>query len=141
MTPILAIANQKGGVGKTTSAVNLAASLAVAEARVLLIDLDPQANASTAYGVDKPNLERHVYDALVGRSSLGRILSEDGAHRRGVALRLVRALLRLASLARELRLELGRAVRARAADARQRHLHAKVLQRIGRAVQHAVRGR
>jgi hypothetical protein len=78
---------------------------------------------------------------IVGRSSLGRILLEDGAHRRGVALRLVRALLRLASLARELRLELGRAVRARAADARQRHLHAKVLQRIGRAVQHAVRGR
>jgi len=61
---VLAVVNQKGGVGKTTTAVNLAASIAVSERPTLLVDLDPQANATSAYSLAPA--ERHVYDALMG---------------------------------------------------------------------------
>jgi chromosome partitioning protein len=67
---ILVIANQKGGVGKTTTAINLASSLAVAEQRTLLVDFDPQGNATSGLGVDKRGLSPTVYDALIGRVPL-----------------------------------------------------------------------
>jgi chromosome partitioning protein len=67
---VVAIANQKGGVGKTTTAVNLAASLAVAEQRTLLIDGDPQGNASSGVGLTRDPSKKTVYDVLIGSATL-----------------------------------------------------------------------
>jgi len=78
MARIFAITNQKGGVGKTTTCVNLAASLAITKRRVLLIDLDPQGNATMGCGVDKHDVARSACDVLLGEASIAetRVITE-----------------------------------------------------------------
>jgi len=76
--PVLAVANQKGGVGKTTTSVNLAASLAALEKTVLLLDLDPQGNASSGLGVDKKDVKAGLYDVLVDAVPLQKAMVPTG---------------------------------------------------------------
>ncbi|MBW1802362.1 MAG: ParA family protein [Deltaproteobacteria bacterium] len=78
MGTIIGIANQKGGVGKTTTAVNLSASLAVAEKKCLLIDCDPQGNATTGLGIEKGQLGKGLYELILGSASFEDVVQETG---------------------------------------------------------------
>src|SRR5687768_11715573 len=82
---VICVVNQKGGVGKTTTAVNLAASVAAAEKRTLLVDMDPQGNASSGVGVRPGSRERTVYDVMIGSVPLDEVLVETAVPRLVVA--------------------------------------------------------
>lgn len=77
---VIAVLNQKGGVGKTTSAINLGAYLAKAGKQVLVVDLDPQGNATSGLGLDKQDMEVTTYDVLLGRGTMDQAIKESQVH-------------------------------------------------------------
>ena len=77
MGRIIAIANQKGGVGKTTTAINLSSCLADKGQKVLSIDMDPQGNMTSGLGVDKDEVEKTVYDLIIGEAEIDEVIQKD----------------------------------------------------------------
>ncbi|HEY1654629.1 MAG TPA: AAA family ATPase [Candidatus Tumulicola sp.] len=109
MARIIALVNQKGGVGKSTTAVNLGAALAVAGKRVLVVDADPQGNTTTGLGIDKPRLQRDIYDLLLQEATADDVIVPTELER----LWLVPATINLAGAEIELVSALSRETRLR----------------------------
>ena len=111
MARIISIVNQKGGVGKTTTAINLTASLAAAEKSCLLIDCDPQGNATTGLGITKTGLEKGLYDLLIGNGSAESVITRTGfsrVHLMGATPNLIGAEVEMVSMEeKEFRLRMG----------------------------------
>ena len=84
MSNVIAIANQKGGVGKTTTAINLGASLAVAEKRTLVLDIDPQGNATSGLGVPDPSSGPTIYNVLIGQNQIADANDRHFTHSRNL---------------------------------------------------------
>ena len=106
---VLALANQKGGVGKTTTAINLGTALAAIGEQVLIIDLDPQGNASTGLGIDRKSRRRSTYDVLIGEAALREAIHETAVPR----LHIVPSTMDLSGLELEIAQERDRAYRLR----------------------------
>jgi chromosome partitioning protein len=101
MGQVISIANQKGGVGKTTTAVNLSASLAAAERSCLLIDCDPQGNATTGLGFDRAGLKKGIYDLMMGLADAEEVIKETapaGLHMIGATAALIGAEVEMGSM-------------------------------------------
>jgi len=106
---VLALANQKGGVGKTTTAINLGTALAAIGEQVLIVDLDPQGNASTGLGIDRKSRRRSTYDVLIGEAGLREAIHETAVPR----LHIVPSTMDLSGLELEIAQERDRAYRLR----------------------------
>ncbi len=112
---VVAIANQKGGVGKTTTAINLSAELARLHKRVLLVDIDPQGNATTGLGIDKSSIDACMYDVIIKSARIDDVIRDTGIE----GLRIAPSTLNLAGAEIELVTAMSRELRLRSALASQ----------------------